>query len=45
ANTLGIAVEYWDPFKKINITTNIDAQALKAASTSLAVAVGLALRK
>ncbi|MBI4972860.1 MAG: pilus assembly protein PilM [Candidatus Omnitrophica bacterium] len=45
ANTLGIAVEYWDPFKKINITTNIDAQALKAASSSLAVAVGLALRK
>lgn len=45
ANLLGIEVEYWDPFKKINLTAEIDAQKLKAISSHLAVAAGLALRQ
>lgn len=45
ANSLGIEVEYWDPLKKINLSSNIDSQKIKAVSSQLAVAVGLALRK
>ena len=43
-NLLGIEVEYWDPLKQISIAGNIDAGALHAVSSQLAVAVGLALR-
>lgn len=45
ANLLGIEVEYWDPFKKINLTTETDAQKIKTISNHLAVAAGLALRQ
>ncbi len=45
ANLLGIEVEYWDPFKKINLSEEIDAQKVKAISSQLSVAVGLALRQ
>ncbi len=44
AHLLGIEVEYWDPFKKIKIPENIDANKLKSLSGELNVAVGLALR-
>ncbi len=44
ARLLSIEVEYWDPFKKIKIPDNIDAEKLKNSSGELAVAVGLALR-
>lgn len=43
ANMLDIEVEYWDPFKQINIVAHIDSQKIKAVSAQLAVAVGLAL--
>jgi type IV pilus assembly protein PilM len=43
-NLLGIEVEYWDPFKKIKLTNDSDAQKAKVLSDRLAVAVGLALR-
>jgi len=45
ANLLGIEVEYWNPFKRINITAELDLEKLKASSSHLAVAVGLALRR
>lgn len=45
ANLLGIEIEYWDPFKKINIPKNIDSEKLKLLSNQLVVAVGLALRR
>lgn len=41
---LGIEVECWDPFKRIKIPENIDAEKLKNSSGELSVAVGLALR-
>lgn len=44
ANLLGIEVDYWDPFKKITLGKDIDAESLKAASSQLTVAAGLALR-
>jgi len=44
ANLLGIEVEYWDPFRKINISAQVDAQKLKSLSAGLAVAAGIALR-
>jgi type IV pilus assembly protein PilM len=43
ANLLGIEVEYWDPFRKINISAEIDAQKAKALSVGFAVAAGIAL--
>jgi type IV pilus assembly protein PilM len=43
-NLLGIEVEYWDPFRKINIANSILKEKLKSVSSQLAVAVGLALR-
>lgn len=45
AESLGIEVELWDPFKRIGLAKDIDAAGLKQASMQLAVAVGLALRK
>lgn len=44
ARLLSIEVEYWDPFKKIKISEDIDAEKLKNVSSELSVAVGLALR-
>ena len=44
SNLLGIAVEYWDPFRKVFIPENIGASQLKSQSRSFAVALGLALR-
>ena len=44
ANLLGIEVLYWDPFKKIILSTDLDAQKVKAHSVQLCVAAGLALR-
>jgi len=44
ASLLGIEVEIWDPFKKINIAGTLDANKIREASGSLAVALGLALR-
>jgi len=41
---LNINVEYWDPFKKIKISTDIDQEKLRGLKGELAVAVGLALR-
>lgn len=44
ANSLGIAVDYWDPFKKISLADKVDAQKLNLVSSQLNVAAGLALR-
>lgn len=44
ARLLSIEVEYWDPFKKIRIPEDMDAEKLKNSSGELSVAVGLALR-
>ncbi len=43
-NLLDIEVDYWDPFKNIKLSVNVDAQKLKTVSSQFAVAVGLALR-
>jgi type IV pilus assembly protein PilM len=43
SHLLGIEVEYWDPLKQVRLGENIDAQAVKGASSQLAIAVGLAL--
>jgi type IV pilus assembly protein PilM len=45
ANTLGIEVEAWDPFKKCSFADGLDSSRLKSLSGQLAVAVGLALKK
>jgi type IV pilus assembly protein PilM len=45
AELLGIEVEFWDPLKRINIQDTIDSGKVKALSSQLAVAVGLALRQ
>ncbi len=44
AGFLGIEVEFWDPFKQIKISDNIDAAKLNQFSSQFNVAVGLALR-
>jgi type IV pilus assembly protein PilM len=44
ANLLGTEVGYWDPLRKINLASDIDSDRIKALSSQLAVAVGLALR-
>ena len=46
ANLLGIEVEYWDPFRRVNIPDGLkpEAETIKALSGRLAVALGLALR-
>lgn len=43
-NFMGVEVEHWDPFKKINIAEGLDSAQLKSISAQFAVAVGLALR-
>jgi len=42
---IGLEVATWDPFKKITLAESIDSAKLKALSSQLAVAVGLALRQ
>ena len=46
ANLLGIEVEYWDPFRRVNISGGLkqETETIKALSGRLAVALGLALR-
>jgi len=44
ASSLGIEVEFWDPFKQIEISAGIDKQKLNQFSSQFNVAVGLALR-
>jgi type IV pilus assembly protein PilM len=41
---LGLAVENWEPFKKIAIAQNLDSARVRAIGSQLAVAIGLALR-
>ena len=41
----GIAVEGWDPFKKISLAGGVDTASLAKVSAQLAIAVGLALRQ
>lgn len=41
---LGIGVSHWDPLKAITLGDTLDAAKLKASSSQLAVAIGLALR-
>ncbi len=43
-NLLGIEVDYWDPFKRINVAPGLDSSRIKLLSGQLGVAVGLALR-
>lgn len=45
ANFLGIAADYWDPFKEITLSAKADSAKVKESSPELAVAVGLALRQ
>jgi type IV pilus assembly protein PilM len=45
SNLLGIEVVNWDSFKKILLADGIEKERLKAISSQLAVAVGLALRR
>ena len=45
AKLLGIEVEYWEPLRQISIADSINSEKIKALSSQLAVAVGLALRK
>ena len=44
AHFLSIEVEYWDPLKQIQISSSVDAEKLKEASSQLAVSIGLGLR-
>ncbi|MCM8795183.1 MAG: pilus assembly protein PilM [Candidatus Omnitrophica bacterium] len=44
ANLLGIEVELWNPFNKIEIAKDLDVQRVQVLAGQLAVAVGLALR-
>ena len=43
--SLGIEADYWDPFKKISLSSVIDPVKLKDKAPQLAVAAGLALRQ
>ena len=45
ANFLGIEIDFWDPFRNISLSKDVDAQGLKDASGQLPVALGLALRQ
>jgi type IV pilus assembly protein PilM len=45
SNLLGIEVANWDPFKKIALVETVPKDKLKALSSQLAVAIGLALRQ
>lgn len=42
---LGVDVEYWDPLQKLKVPDTLKSQKTELASSQLAVAVGLALRK
>jgi type IV pilus assembly protein PilM len=42
---LGVDVEYWDPMKRLKVPEALKGQKTELASSQLAVAVGLALRK
>ncbi len=44
AKAFEIQVDYWDPFKRMNISDKLDGQKLQAVSSQLTVAGGLALR-
>lgn len=44
-NLLGIEVEFWNPLRNINLSSDIDIDELKLKATQLAVGVGLALRQ
>jgi len=44
AHLLGIEVENWDPFSRIQINEAVGTEKIKAISGQLAVVVGLALR-
>ncbi|MFA6217357.1 MAG: type IV pilus assembly protein PilM [Candidatus Omnitrophota bacterium] len=41
---VGIEVEYWDPLKKVILSSNIDADTVSVVKSQLAVVIGLALR-
>lgn len=43
-NLLGIEVEYWNPVRQINLSSNIDQEKINSLSNQLAVAIGLAMR-
>ena len=43
ANALGVGVDYWDPFKQITLSPQLDALVLKLMGAKLATAAGLAL--
>lgn len=45
ANLLGIEVEYWNPLKRLTLSSKISRESLDTLSAQLAVAVGLALRQ
>ncbi len=45
AAILGIEVENWDPLRTITLGEGLDPVKVKAVSSQLAVAVGLALRQ
>lgn len=45
AASLGIEAEYWDPFKKITLSSGVDSAKLKESAPQLCVAAGLALRQ
>ncbi len=45
SSLIGLEVANWDPFKKITLAESIDSAKLKALSSQLAVAMGLALRQ
>lgn len=45
ASCLGIAVESWDAFKQVKISSNLDAQRLNSFCGQFNVALGLALRE
>ncbi len=45
AGLLGIDVDYWDPLERLSVPETLKGQKNELASSQLAVAVGLALRK
>ncbi|MGE5308307.1 MAG: type IV pilus assembly protein PilM [Deltaproteobacteria bacterium] len=45
SSLIGIEVEHWDPLRKITVAEGLDPAKVKAASSQLAVAIGLALRQ
>lgn len=45
SNFIGVEVEIWDPFRKMSLPAEIDADKAKSLSVKFGVAVGLALRQ